>query len=251
MTDTAIQIQAPARAYETVSATPADLLRYAMEQKADVGYLRELMGLQKEWEADQARKLYVEAMAAFKADPPIIIKDKRVSYPNKGGGKNTEYDHATLGNVAKVIATALGKHGLSHQWNIRQGDAGQVEVSCILTHARGHKESVTLRGMEDTSGGKNAIQSLGSTVTYLQRYTLLAITGLAAEEGDNDGRPPATAEPEHVEDPVREKIVTALYAVADDGIKALSKAWAELADEQRAMVGPGTFEDIKLKARSK
>jgi hypothetical protein len=37
------------------------------------------------------------------------------------------------------------------------------------------------------SGSKNAIQAIGSAVTYLQRYTLLSATGLAAKNGDNDG----------------------------------------------------------------
>ena len=44
----------------------------------------------------------------------------------------------------------------------------------------------------DTSGSKNAIQSIGSTITYLERYSLLALTGLAAHEMDDDGKAGAT-----------------------------------------------------------
>ena len=40
----------------------------------------------------------------------------------------------------------------------------------------------------DTSGGKNNIQAMGSAVSYLERYTLLAITGLSTKEMDDDGR---------------------------------------------------------------
>jgi hypothetical protein len=43
----------------------------------------------------------------------------------------------------------------------------------------------------DTSGSKNPIQALGSAVSYLQRYTLLSLAGLATEDQDDDG---ATAE---------------------------------------------------------
>ena len=50
----------------------------------------------------------------------------------------------------------------------------------------GHSESTTLEAAADQSGGKNAIQAIGSTVTYLERYTLLALTGLATHE-DDDG----------------------------------------------------------------
>ena len=40
------------------------------------------------------------------------------------------------------------------------------------------------------SGSKNSIQAVGSTVTYLQRYTLLAVTGLAAKGQDSDAHMP-------------------------------------------------------------
>jgi hypothetical protein len=51
----------------------------------------------------------------------------------------------------------------------------------------GHSERTTLSATADTSGSKNSIQAIGSTVTYLQRYTLLAAVGLAAG-GDDDGQ---------------------------------------------------------------
>src|SRR5690606_5500273 len=39
----------------------------------------------------------------------------------------------------------------------------------------------------DSSGSKNAIQAIGSTLTYLQRYTLIQALGLAASD-DDDGQ---------------------------------------------------------------
>jgi hypothetical protein len=53
---------------------------------------------------------------------------------------------------------------------------------------KGHHEETTLSSSPDDSGGKNSIQAIGSAVTYLQRYTLLALTGLATREQDNDGK---------------------------------------------------------------
>lgn len=43
-------------------------------------------------------------------------------------------------------------------------------------------------GPPDTGGAKNAIQARASTKTYLERYTLKAITGLSEQNDDNDGR---------------------------------------------------------------
>jgi len=44
-----------------------------------------------------------------------------------------------------------------------------------------------LREFPDTSGSKNSIQAVGSTVSYLQRYTLYSILGLASKDADTDG----------------------------------------------------------------
>ena len=51
----------------------------------------------------------------------------------------------------------------------------------------GHSESVTLDAFKEDSGTKNNIQAMGSSITYLERYTLFAATGLASEEQDDDG----------------------------------------------------------------
>jgi hypothetical protein len=52
----------------------------------------------------------------------------------------------------------------------------------------GHSERTPLEASPDASGGKNGIQAVGSTVTYLQRYTLLSATGMAVQDQDDDGR---------------------------------------------------------------
>lgn len=168
------------------AVTPMQMLAMAIERGADVGMLEKLMALQERWEANEARKAFVAALSAFKAEPPTIEKNKHVSFPNSKGG-TTEYDHATLDQVANVIGAALSKHGLSHRWETEQMDGGMIRVSCILQHALGHSERVTLQASPDQSGGKNNIQAVGSTVTYLQRYTLLAAVGLAAKDQDDDG----------------------------------------------------------------
>ncbi|MNL48938.1 ERF superfamily protein [compost metagenome] len=45
-----------------------------------------------------------------------------------------------------------------------------------------------MQAMPDNSGKKNAIQQVASTITYLQRYTLLAATGVATKGQDDDAR---------------------------------------------------------------
>lgn len=163
-----------------LQSTPATLVSLAIQQGANIETLERLYKLQLEYEANDARKQFARAMAAFKAESITISKDKAVSH--KGGS----YKHATLGNVVGVIAEALGRHGLYHAWSTSQ-DNGVISVTCVLTHEAGHRASITMSAMPDDSGSKNAIQQFGSTVTYLQRYTLMAITGTAATDQDDDG----------------------------------------------------------------
>jgi hypothetical protein len=162
-------------------ATPADIVLYAMQKGADIAQIEKFMDLQMKWEADQARKAFVSDMAEFKKDPPEIVKDKLVSY------SGTNYMHATLGNVTEAIVAGLARCGFSHRWDTEQ-QGGNIVVTCILTHKLGHSERTSLSAVKDDSGKKNQIQQMASTITYLQRYTLLAATGVATkDQGDDDG----------------------------------------------------------------
>jgi hypothetical protein len=166
--------------------TPMQMLQTAVERGTDIDQLTKLMDLQERWEKNEARKAFVSALNDFKADPPAIEKNKHVSF---GGGRgSTAYDHATLDHVCDVIGKALSRHGLSHRWEVEQDERGAIRVACVITHALGHSERVSMSATADTSGSKNSIQAIGSTVTYLQRYTLLAATGLAAKGQDDDAK---------------------------------------------------------------
>lgn len=180
----AVPMNRPAAALANV--TPMDLLNIVVQQGADPEKMGQLMLLQERWEANEARKAFTNAMAEFKTKALTIIKDKHVSFQTQKG--RTEYDHATIGNVVGVVIPALAEHGISHKWNLSQ-EKDWVRVECVLTHRLGHAETVSMGGPPDDSGGKNRLQSYASTVTFLQRYTLLAACGLAtSDQPDDDGQ---------------------------------------------------------------
>lgn len=178
------------------------LVRMAMQQNVGIETLRELLKLKREEEAEQARRSYVADLAKAKQDLPLIHKDKRVYYEAKDKGKPpTDYRHATLGQICSIVGPILGKHGLTWSWPSSR-EADRVKVVCKIQHRDGHSESgEPLFGPPDSSGSKNNIQALGSTLTYLQRYTLQAALGLGFVE-DDDGRastPPEDEQPEQPE----------------------------------------------------
>ena len=186
--------------------------RAASSADFDVAKLQQLLEVKERWEANEARKAFFQAMADFKANPPKIRKNKHVAFQT-GKGK-TEYDHATLDHVAEEVSKAMAPHGLRFSWDTKQLDGGAIQVSCVVTHVQGHSESVTLTGGRDDSGSKNSLQSVGSAITYLQRYTLMAATGLAAAGQDDDA---SNAEPvPRISEEKQSKLVDMVDATGSD-----------------------------------
>jgi len=169
---------------ESKAITPMDLISRAQAANASIEQMQQLFSLQLQWEENEAKKAYHQAVANFKAESITILKDKKVGYTNKDG-TFTGYSHATLGNIIQQIIPVMSKHGLSHSWDIKQ--EADISVTCHLTHSLGYSTSVTMAAGKDDSGKKNLIQQVASTVSYLQRYTLLSITGMAAQDQDDDG----------------------------------------------------------------
>jgi hypothetical protein len=172
------------RALATV--TPMAMLEKALTSGASMEVLEKFMALSERWETNQARKEFDAAVSAAKAEIPAITR-------NATGHNSKRY--ADFAAIARVVDPILGKHGLSYRFRTTQN--GSIAVTCILSHKAGHSEETTLAGPADSSGNKNAIQAIGSTLTYLQRYSLVQMLGLAASADDDgkaaakDAKPPA------------------------------------------------------------
>lgn len=165
--------------------TPMEMLGRAISQGASVETLEKLMALHERWEHTQARKAFDEAMASAKAEIPVIVKNRTVDFTSQKG--RTNYRHEDLAGIARIVDPILAKHGLSYRYRTSSVPNEPVTVTCIVSHRSGHSEENTLSAGRDETGNKNSIQSVGSTLTYLQRYTLKAALGLAASD-DDDGK---------------------------------------------------------------
>lgn len=185
ITDHRLPEVVPETAVQISDNSPAGMMMAALSKGMDIEKLEKMLELQERWEANEAKKAYTEAMSLFKANPPRIEKDRKVSY--KAGAGTTAYSHASLANVTEKINSGLGEHGLSASWETLQADK-EIKVTCTITHKQGHSEKTSLTAAPDISGSKNAIQAIGSTISYLERYTILALTGLATADMDDDGK---------------------------------------------------------------
>lgn len=243
-TENAIVVAEPAPMPAAV--TPMAMLQLAVEKGASVDQLERLMALQERYEANEAKKEFVAAMTRFKENPKIIEKNATVDFTSQKG--RTHYKHATLANVCDVIGPALSEVGISHRWETEQLDGGAVKVTCVLTHARGHSERTPLQASRDDSGNKNHIQAVGSVVTYLQRYTLLAATGMAvADQRDDDGRGGGKAG--QMDEAKKQDHLTAIGAAADS--KALESLWAAIASECTKIGDIPAYDELKAAVRER
>lgn len=210
-------IEAPAREVAMSSAGPAanspmGMMLAALSQGAKLDQIEKMMDLQDRWQKGEAKKAYDTAFAAFKAEAVKIIKGKDVT---DGPLKGKSY--AELHDVVNAVTPALSKHGLSSSWKLTRDEKDWMEVTCYLRHVGGHEESVSMGGPPDAGGAKNAIQARASTKTYLERYTLKAITGLSEQNDDTDGNDPAL----DIRDEWISKIAQA------DSVEHVAAVWAE------------------------
>jgi hypothetical protein len=117
-----------------------------------------------------------KAQAAF----PQILRDKEVD------SRSYKFKYAPLDAVLAAVREPLSQNGLA----IAQILDGDDLVTLLLHEGGGRLEG---RAPLPYKNG-DTIQALGSAITYMRRYALQAILGIAAEE-DDDGDRASKAKP--------------------------------------------------------
>jgi hypothetical protein len=223
------------------------MLANAVEKGADIGVLERLMRLSEEWKAANAKRAFSGALAACQNEIPRIIKNRTVKYESRGG--RTSYQYEDLASIVEDVKPAMAKYGLSQRWRTDSTQAGFVSVICIIEHEDGHSEETALSGPYDTSGGKNAIQAIGSVVTYLQRYTLKAALGIAAAR-DDDGQQ-SRADSTSARGEAGASGPPPPGTNGDEKWKALEVACQALADSPQFAEDKGAYERFIMKANQR
>lgn len=186
---------------------PMQELQMQIVRTGDLDRLKQLMELERQWKADQAKQSFVEAQAAFKAEAIRVTKDK--------DNKQYSSKYTSLGNLVDTVTPYLSKHGLSVNWEIEQAE--KIKVTCVLTHAMGHSIQVSMVAPPDASGQKNPIQQIKSTITYLKICTFESVCGLASVDGnlEDDGNAASQAEGGTLEGGVVDQFVSLIEGSGD------------------------------------
>jgi hypothetical protein len=185
----------PRKGRAVAVASPLDIVQSALKS-GNVEMYREAVALFKELEGMAARKEFDNAMADAKAEIPTIKRNRMVDAGEKNGKSGPKYRFEDLAEIAETVDPILSKNGLSYRYRVASPVNAPVTVTCIVSHRSGHFEETTLTAGRDDGPGRNAIQQVGSTITYLQRYTLKSALGLAVSHDDDGRGSEQKAEPE-------------------------------------------------------
>ena len=138
-----------------------------------------------------------EALAKAQGEFDDIKRERTVEVQTKTGGKYT-FSYAPLDLIMSTVRPTLAKHGLSVVQVLEPGPSLRTE----LRHAAGG----VIGGSFPFTAPENA-QQLGSLITYLRRYSLVALLGLTTEE-DDDGSKASGNESRAVPTPEKETPAT-------------------------------------------
>jgi len=109
-----------------------------------------------------------------------VPKTKTARIPTKAGGEYS-YNYSDLADILDMVRKPLAENGLSIT-QMPTSDNGVCAVYTQLSHSSGQWLGDTIR--YPVSAGD--IKLLGTAITYLRRYALAAMLGLASDD-DDDG----------------------------------------------------------------
>lgn len=156
--------------------------------------------------------------------------------------------YADLAEVLNTVRPVFAKHGLSVTQFPSYAD-GLVSVRTVLMHKSGQ----WMAGDASAPASKLDAQGVGSAITYLRRYSLAAVAGVAQEDDDGNAavKPANNVKPIDTKAQEEEARLNAHNAavarnmesvqaikqyIASDEIGEAAKCWYELTeDDQRAL----------------
>ncbi|MEX3315718.1 ERF family protein [Sulfitobacter sp. PS-8MA] len=179
--------------------------RVAMDPNSDLAKLERMLELKEKHDAQNAKAAFDAAFAKASASFPEI--------PLNGENKHQKTRYALLKDIIKLTRPVLAEHGLALSFSTETTEK-EVIVTAELSHENGHTKRNSLPLPRDAGAGRNAVQAIGSTQTYGQRYTAQAILGLSlGEDVEDDGVTAANG----TETVTAEQFVTLRDLIAETG----------------------------------
>lgn len=181
----AVAVQEPINApAATESAAIIQVIeRAAMNPAVDIDKMERLLEMQERIVERNARAAYAADLARMQPELPVIAE--RGGIKDRSGKVQSTY--ALWEDINDAIKPVLSKHGFALSFRTGQ-EEGRITVTGVLSHREGHSEETTMHLPIDTSGSKNSVQAVGSSISYGKRYTAGALLNITSRGEDDDGK---------------------------------------------------------------
>jgi len=158
----------------------------ACNPDVDVQKMSALLDMQERIIDKQAASEFNTDFLAMVEHMPIITKNGSVAFEDKDTKKMVEaYKFATYANINKAVKPIMRKWGFAISYTSKPKEGGGAAIIGKLRHKGGHIEEIEVPVALDTSGGKNNVQAMGSTMTYGKRYVLCAALDIVIDDDDD------------------------------------------------------------------
>lgn len=157
--------------------------------------LQIVAALHKEMVAEQSRLDYIEAKRQMKRKLPIINKDGKIEYKDKGDGRGKPKPvlFASYENLHDCCSDPMFEYGFDITHVAQPGVPGMINVVTTLVHTNGHFEQSVLPMPHDASGGKSGAQGWASAFSFGKRINMIGLLDIvtrAPQDRDLDGNKP-------------------------------------------------------------
>jgi hypothetical protein len=195
----------------TASGAPDPYLamieRAARDPAVDLAKLQGLMAMKKEVEADRASIAFAEAFVELQEHLPTIDRRGRIVVYSKtlrdraekegpqvfdGAEPQQKTAYVTFDDILEALREPLAKNGFSLRFEHETTADNRLITTAVLRHRVGHQERASTPPLQhDSTGSKNSVQAVGSSLTYGRRYALMAVLPIvshAPQDADDDGK---------------------------------------------------------------
>lgn len=189
----------------------------ALAPNLDTDKLNALLGMQERVMDRQARQAFDDAFAKMSPHLPTIDRKGKIEVRAKDqrgdrtGAITQSTPYPKWEDVREAVVPVLTRFGFAIRFKTGKTPEGLVKVVGILS-GHGWREESDVDLQHDSSGSKNNVQAVASSVSYGKRIVAGALLNFVSRGEDDDGN--AAGRPRVVGEPFTAEDVDAIVAAA-------------------------------------
>lgn len=160
--------------------------RAAANPDVDMDKMERLLQMQERVHSRNAEMAFNSALASLQSELPEITEKGEIRHNGK-----LISTYARWEDVNRSIKPSMREHGFALSFRVDTSE--RVHVEGVLSHQGGHSERTSITLPADTSGSKNPVQAVASSVSYGKRYVAGALLNITSGGEDDDGQAAGTA----------------------------------------------------------